>query len=227
VGVFLRAVRYYAVGFGGAALQTGLLALCVHLVGLDYRPSMLIALFLTLVHNFAWHAGWTWSDRRLGGVALAGAFAQFISSNGLVSLLSTVVMMPLLVDGMRMDPVVATIVTIGSGGLVNFWLATLIFAPKVRRFNRGRSGGVSDESVPDFRWRNLAGVRASGEAMPDRGDDAVDAVAERTWNPQQPAGQVPRKPQPPRDAEAGRRSQIDLPVLNQHHAPRHFAGESV
>ena len=124
---WVRLFRYYSVGLGGAVLQTASLGACVHLIGLDYRVAMMLALLLTLAHNFAWHARWTWGDRRLSGVGLVVAFVRFVGGNGLVSFMSTVVLMPVLVEQVSLDPVVATVVTIAAGGLVNFWLAAMCF----------------------------------------------------------------------------------------------------
>ena len=118
-----RFARYNVVGVTGAVLQLSILAGLVHVLALDYRVAMLLALFTTLAHNFAWHARWTWSDRRPGGLKLVAAFGRFIGSNGVVSVVSTVVLMPLLVEGVHLRPVVANVIASAAGGLINFWLA--------------------------------------------------------------------------------------------------------
>jgi putative flippase GtrA len=135
-----RFARYNVVGVAGAALQLSILAALVHVVKVDYRIAMMVALFLALAHNFAWHARWTWGDRRPAGLKLVAAFGRFIGGNGLVSLVSTVVLMPLLVDGAHLRPVVANVMTIAAGGLINFWLAgRVVFTGSSRTAARRRS----------------------------------------------------------------------------------------
>ena len=129
---WLRIVRYYTVGFAGALVQIAILAFCIHVVRMDYRVATIVALALTLTHNFAWHAAWTWGDRKLTGKGVAVAFAGFVTGNGLVSLVSTVVLMPVFVEIAHVTPVVANLGTIVAGGLVNFWLASRSFRSAAR-----------------------------------------------------------------------------------------------
>ncbi len=122
-----RFVRFNAVGLVGAGVQLGTLAALIHVAGIGYRIATPIALGLTLVHNFAWHARWTWSDRRFSPRGYAQAFLKFVSGNGGVSAAGMVVLMPLLVEVAGVQPVAANCLTIAICGLVNYWLAAWAF----------------------------------------------------------------------------------------------------
>jgi putative flippase GtrA len=127
---WLRLARFYAVGFGGLMLQLTVVACAGH-AGLDYRVSSVLALGVTLAHNFAWHARWTWSDRRPAGGRLVVAFWRFVTANGAVSFVGTVVLLPVVVQQFGVPPVPANLAVIGVCGLVNYWLGGRACFPQV------------------------------------------------------------------------------------------------
>lgn len=90
--------------------------------GLDYRLATALAVAAAVVHNFAWHRGWTWADRAPGRPT-AVLFSQFALANGLVSLAGNVAGMWLLVGGAGMPVLPANAVVIAFCGLANYWLA--------------------------------------------------------------------------------------------------------
>ena len=49
-----------------------------------------------IVHNFAWHVRWTWRDRMRPGTSRIRAFIRFVGANGVVSLIGSVLLMPVL-----------------------------------------------------------------------------------------------------------------------------------
>jgi putative flippase GtrA len=126
-----RALRFYSVGAAGTLLQLGMLAVLVDQLQIHYGVATALALALTLVHNFVWHARWTWRDRR-PGVGYAAAFVQFVAANGGVSIAGTAVLIPLFVEAMNLPPVAANALTIAACGVVNFWLASRAFAKASR-----------------------------------------------------------------------------------------------
>ena len=56
---WLQLVRFAAVGASGYAVNLAIFAACVHLVGIDYRVSAVIAFVVSVVNNFWWNRHWT------------------------------------------------------------------------------------------------------------------------------------------------------------------------
>lgn len=117
-----RFARFNVVGLAGVGLQLSLVAVLVH-GGADYRLASVAALMVTLMHNFGWHARWTWGDRPPARGRLAVAFGRFVASNGLVSLSGAAGLVPVLVDGAGLPAVPANLVSIAACGCLNFWIA--------------------------------------------------------------------------------------------------------
>ena len=63
--------------------------------------------------------------------------------------------------------------------------------------------------------------------MANRGDEAVHKIAKRARDDEETAQQGPGPAQPPRDSQRGRRSQINLAVLDQNQAARCLASHPV
>src|SRR5713226_2997302 len=63
--------------------------------------------------------------------------------------------------------------------------------------------------------------------MATRGDEAVHKIAKRARDDEETAQQGPGPAQPPRDSQRGRRSQINLAVLNQNQAARCLASHPI
>jgi len=122
-----RFARFNIVGLAGVGLQIGSLAVLVHVAGVHYFAATIVALALTLVHNFAWHVRWTWRDRALAGRRLPGAFLRFVAGNGLVSLVGNVALMPVLVGVSGLPPVLANLAAIIACGLMNYGIGVAVF----------------------------------------------------------------------------------------------------
>ena len=125
-------VRFNAVGLAGAGVQLAAMTTLVHALRVDYRLATATALSVTLLHNFLWHLRWTWRERGLRGAAAVRGFVLFVWGNGMVSIAGASLLMPLLVDGAGMPPVIATIVSICVCGPANFWLASRAFTGNSR-----------------------------------------------------------------------------------------------
>jgi len=125
-----RAVRFYAVGALGIAVQLGALAALTH-AGLNYVAATVLAVEAAVVHNFLWHQHYTWGERRTPGVgAYLWRLLKFNSTTGLVSIGGNVVLMRLLVGEGGFPPVVANILTIASCSLLNFLVSDrAVFRP--------------------------------------------------------------------------------------------------
>jgi putative flippase GtrA len=133
--------KFNLVGMVGMAVQLGALALINRLAPGHYMLATAAAIEITLLHNFVWHLHYTWRDRfptlnafRAGHSgdrgALAGHLIRFHLSNGLVSMVGNLAMMPLLVEGIRIPVVAANAIAILCCSIVNFCLGhNWAFAP--------------------------------------------------------------------------------------------------
>jgi putative flippase GtrA len=77
---------------------------------------------LTLLHNFVWHMHYTWRDRR-DGSAVWQQLLRFHLSNGLVSLVGSLLLMRVLVQDAHLPVLVANGVAIVCCGVANFGLS--------------------------------------------------------------------------------------------------------
>ncbi len=134
--MMVRWGKFNLVGVVGMVVQLGALALINCLAPGHYMVATAAAIEITLLHNFVWHLHYTWRDRfptlntksvfRMGQPvdrgALTGHLIRFHLSNGLVSLVGNLALMPVLVEGMRIPVVVANAIAILCCSIVNFFL---------------------------------------------------------------------------------------------------------
>ena len=113
--------KFNLVGAMGMAVQLGALALINRVAPGHYMLATAAAIELTLLHNFVWHLHYTWSDRRCRS-ALKSQLIRFHLSNGLVSMVGNLALMPLLVEGARIPVVAANAIAILGCSIVNFFL---------------------------------------------------------------------------------------------------------
>jgi putative flippase GtrA len=109
------------VGAIGAILQLAALALINRCTVGHYLYATAAAVELTLVHNFVWHIHYTWRDRR-GGSALLAPFVRFHLSNGLVSMLGNLALMPILIREARIPLLISNSIAILCCSIINFCL---------------------------------------------------------------------------------------------------------
>jgi putative flippase GtrA len=117
----VRWAKFNMVGAVGMAVQLGSLALINRLAPGHDMVATAIALEITLLHNFVWHLHYTWRDRRCQN-ATARQLIRFHLSNGLVSLVGNLALMPVLVDGARIPVITANAIAILCCSIVNFFL---------------------------------------------------------------------------------------------------------
>ncbi|MGA3130971.1 MAG: GtrA family protein [Terracidiphilus sp.] len=121
VNVLIRWGKFNLVGAVGMALQLGVLALIDRLAPGHYMVATAAALEITLLHNFVWHLNYTWRGRRCRS-ALGTQLIRFHLSNGLVSAVGNLALMPVLVEGARIPVVAANAIAILCCSIVNFLL---------------------------------------------------------------------------------------------------------
>jgi putative flippase GtrA len=132
-----RWFRFNAVGLIGVGVQIGVLQMLLTMTRIDYGWATLLAVEITVLHNFVWHLRFTWRERQLKSARLVWRrLATFHMTNGVVSLAGSWTLMQLLVGRAGVPVLVANLVSIGSCSLLNFLLAEVL----VFQEERGRRG---------------------------------------------------------------------------------------
>jgi putative flippase GtrA len=128
---FQRWMKFNAVGALGMGVQLAVLAGLNRMTS-HYLVATTIAIEITLLHNFAWHARYTWRDRaQTSGVWVR--CARFHVSNGAVSMAGNLALMPLLVEGAGMPVLAANAAAVVACSVVNFVLGDgWVFAGRER-----------------------------------------------------------------------------------------------
>ena len=144
-----RFSRFSLVGLMGALLQLALLFLLTTCFAVGSILATLIAVEITILHNFIWHERFTWSDRGPRSLRqVTGRLWRFNGGNGLVSLGGNTLLVHYLVDRLK-APVVPTAI----GGIMLCSLANFVLADRwVYRNN-------SDCSTFNRRMRVLEALR--------------------------------------------------------------------
>jgi len=118
----VRFARFNAVGVLGFGVQLAVLALLLR-AGVHYLAATAIAVEAALLHNFAWHERWTWSDRPSTGRARALRLARFHALNGGVSAAGNLLLMAALVGALHVAPLCANAIAVTVCAMLNFWAA--------------------------------------------------------------------------------------------------------
>lgn len=120
MNLFRRWLKFNAVGAIGIGVQLGTLALLLGAMHMNYLVATALAVEIAVLHNFCWHAAWTWRDRTRapGGAGLR--LLRFHLGNGFVSLAANLGLMRLLVGRFHMQYLLANLVAIAAGSLANF-----------------------------------------------------------------------------------------------------------
>lgn len=127
----IRFAAFSAVGAAGFVLQLGMLWLLTS-GGVHYLAATALATELAIVLNFFGHERWTWSDRRAGAPAVREAretmsrFFRFHLTNGAISLVGGVLLMPMLIEMGQMHYLFANVLTVGICAFANFAAADRI-----------------------------------------------------------------------------------------------------
>ena len=128
----VRWLKFNAVGAAGICVQLGTLALLTYGLKLNYLAATALAVEAAIVHNFFWHERFTWSDRSpQKSTCRRTRFLKFNLSNGANSILVNLFLMKLLVQGAGVPYLIANLISITAGSLVNFLIADrLVFLPE-------------------------------------------------------------------------------------------------
>ena len=114
-------LRFNAVGLLGIGVQLAALTFFKGGLHLHYLVATALAVEAAVLHNFAWHEGWTWRGRAgMGEHTRSGRLLRFHVTVGLVSILGNLILMRLLVGWMHLPYLAASLIAIGACALVNF-----------------------------------------------------------------------------------------------------------
>jgi len=116
-----RWFRFYAVGAAGVLAQSGGFNLLAVVLGWHYLVATAFAVEAAVLHNFFWHRWWTWADR--GEAGALRQLVRFHLTTGVASVGGNLLLMRLLVGGLYLHPVIASLVTVAGCSVVNFVLS--------------------------------------------------------------------------------------------------------
>ena len=134
----VRFLRFNVVSVLGIGVRLLAAWALVNGLGLHYLVGTTLAIELSILHNFFWHLHWTWGA---AGVRASGRpraprnhvffrCVAFHASNGLVTFLGAMVLMPVLVGSLGLHHLLANFIAVCFTGLLNFFLGDrLVFRP--------------------------------------------------------------------------------------------------
>lgn len=122
-----RWVKFHAVGLLGMCVQLTVLPLLKSGLGLDYLPATVLAVEAAVLHNFAWHEKFTWSDRAsVHYKEVVKRLLRFNLTTGMISIIGNVVIMKFLVGQEHLPYMMANIIAIGCCSVANFLCSEVI-----------------------------------------------------------------------------------------------------
>jgi putative flippase GtrA len=134
----VRFLRFNVVSVLGIGVRLLVAWALVNGLGLHYLVGTTLAIEVSILHNFFWHLHWTWgpTGAQAGGRAPAVRnnilfrCVAFHASNGLVTFLGAMVLMPFLVGSLGLHHLLANFIAVCFTGLLNFFLGDrLVFRP--------------------------------------------------------------------------------------------------
>ena len=116
--VALRWLKFNAVGAIGIGVQLIVLTALRSGLGVGYLWATGLAVESAVIHNYLWHERFTWRDRETESSLIR--FVKFNLTTGLFSIGGNLLLMRGLVGGLRMNYLIANLVTIAMCSVVNF-----------------------------------------------------------------------------------------------------------
>jgi putative flippase GtrA len=118
---FVRWLKFNVVGAIGIAVQLGMLALLTSALGINYLFATGLAVEATVLHNFLWHAAFTWADRRAPN--RLARLVKFNLTTGVFSIGGNLFAMKVLVEIAGMSYLPANLLSVTACSLFNFLIA--------------------------------------------------------------------------------------------------------
>jgi putative flippase GtrA len=113
---WVQLIRFAAVGATGYAVNLAAFAFCLHVIGIDYRVSAVVAYVVSVTNNFWWNRHWTFSAKE--GRAVHQGLRFFAVS--LVTFGVSYAVLVMLVDGGGTSKDLAQAISIAAGMPLNF-----------------------------------------------------------------------------------------------------------
>jgi putative flippase GtrA len=115
-----RWTRFVAIGLLGFFIQLAVLGSLIGRARWGWLAATLASVEFAVVHNFLWHARWTWRDRPSACLA---AFVRFQLVNGMTSLAGNAALMALFTGGLGVPPLPANVLAVAVMSVGNFVMA--------------------------------------------------------------------------------------------------------
>jgi putative flippase GtrA len=121
-----RWIKFNLVGGIGISVQLAALWILTRVFLCNYMVATALAVETAVLHNFLWHQRFTWADRmrshwRCSSIRLL----QFNLTNGLVSILGNLILMRMLVSGLHVRILIASVLSIACCSTANFLLSEM------------------------------------------------------------------------------------------------------
>lgn len=113
---WLQLIRFVTVGASGYVVNLGVYAAGVHLLGLDYRISAVLAWIVSVLNNFWLNRHWTFDAKHEHPIFQAARFFTV----SLVAFGFSYLVLIALVDGAHMGKVLAQAIAIAAGTPLSF-----------------------------------------------------------------------------------------------------------
>lgn len=113
---WFQLIRFAAVGATGYAVNLAVFALCLHVIGIDYRFSAVIAWIVSVLNNFWLNRHWTFRVKQARAVRQA---VRFFAVSLLVFGFSYLVLIGL-VEVLGVTKVLAQAIAVAAGTPLNF-----------------------------------------------------------------------------------------------------------
>lgn len=113
---WLQLIRFVTVGASGYVVNLAVFAGALHLLGLDYRISAVIAWIVSVLNNFWLNRHWTFDAKHQHPIFQAARFFAV----SLVAFAFTYIVLVALVDGVGMSKVLAQAIAIVAGTPLSF-----------------------------------------------------------------------------------------------------------
>jgi putative flippase GtrA len=117
----MRWIKFNTVGIGGAAVQLCVLWMLQRYTSISSVFAIIVAVEIAILHNFVWHEIWTW--RGQPAADRGRRLARFHLANGVMSIVSNVVLTYFYKEIAGLPLLVANLAAILTAALLNFWVA--------------------------------------------------------------------------------------------------------
>ena len=127
IALVKRWLKFHMVGLMGMCVHLSMLSLFNHAFKLEASTATALAVEMAVLHNFAWHERFTWSDR--GSVHWTEVFGRLLRFNlttGAISLVGTTAIVRYLVAEHSLAVLFANIIAIPCCSMLNFLASDIL-----------------------------------------------------------------------------------------------------